>query len=260
MVKTNYHNHTWLCRHAKGMPEDYVKRAAELGYAEIGISDHGPLWDDSFIRMTEEEYRDIYLPAVELTKKRFSDKIKVFSGLEIEYVPGEEKHYEKLRKDLDYLILGQHFVIRNGKMIDVFRGLEEASLDTYTDAVIEGMETGYFRILAHPDVFLFNNPRWNEKAERVSRRIIETASRTGVFLEINANGFRRRKILNQDGAEVHPYPRKEFWNLVKEYQNVKILIGEDNHSPDYIGDRAAIKAREFAAELNLQVRERLFDV
>jgi histidinol-phosphatase (PHP family) len=161
---------------------------------------------------------------------------------------------------MDYLILGQHFVIRNGKMIDVFRGLEEASLDTYTDAVVEGMETGYFRILAHPDVFLFNNPRWNEKAERVSRRIIETASRTGVFLEINANGFRRRKILNQDGAEVHPYPRKEFWNLVKEYQNVKILIGEDNHSPDYIGDRAAIKAREFAAELNLQVRERLFDV
>ena len=39
MIKTNYHSHTYLCRHAQGIPEDYIKSIA-LGYEEIGISCH----------------------------------------------------------------------------------------------------------------------------------------------------------------------------------------------------------------------------
>ncbi|HEY8395905.1 MAG TPA: PHP domain-containing protein, partial [Bacilli bacterium] len=61
MAKTNYHNHTYLCRHAKGMPLDYIKKAVELGYEEIGISDHGPLFGHPHIRMSMDEFYDIYL-------------------------------------------------------------------------------------------------------------------------------------------------------------------------------------------------------
>ena len=54
MIKTNYHTHTKLCNHAEGMPIDYVARAVELGYREIGISDHGPLLKEWHYRMTIE--------------------------------------------------------------------------------------------------------------------------------------------------------------------------------------------------------------
>lgn len=81
MKKTDYHNHTSLCRHARGMPWDYVKRAVELGYEEIGISDHGPLLDDFFIRMTMKEYEEVYLPSLEKALAEFKDQIKIYRGL-----------------------------------------------------------------------------------------------------------------------------------------------------------------------------------
>ena len=40
MLKANYHTHTKLCNHAKGMPHDYVDAAVRYGMTEIGISDH----------------------------------------------------------------------------------------------------------------------------------------------------------------------------------------------------------------------------
>ena len=42
-IKDNFHTHIYLCKHATGNAEDYIKRAIELNYESIGISDHGPL-------------------------------------------------------------------------------------------------------------------------------------------------------------------------------------------------------------------------
>ena len=53
MLKANYHTHTKLCNHAVGMPEDYIKKAIELGFDELGMSDHAPVPREF---MSEEEY------------------------------------------------------------------------------------------------------------------------------------------------------------------------------------------------------------
>ena len=55
MLKTNYHTHCYLCGHAEGLPSDYIKKAIELGFSEIGISDHGPLLPSWTIRMNKEK-------------------------------------------------------------------------------------------------------------------------------------------------------------------------------------------------------------
>ena len=34
-IESNYHTHTFLCKHAIGDVEDYVKRAIQLGYHTI---------------------------------------------------------------------------------------------------------------------------------------------------------------------------------------------------------------------------------
>ncbi|HHX80943.1 MAG TPA: PHP domain-containing protein [Acholeplasmataceae bacterium] len=259
MAKTNYHNHTYLCQHAQGLPYDYIKRAVELDYDEIGMSDHGPILYDLFARMTLSEFYDIYLPDIEKAKQEFFKQIKIYKGLEIEYFQNHHQHYEMLLKDLDYLILGQHVLIHQSKFIDVFRDMNDEYLELYKDTVIEALETKYFRILAHPDIYLFGYQTWNEKTEKVARAIIEAAIRTDTLLEINANGIRRRRIINQDGEEVYLYPRKEFWTLLKAYPEAQIIINEDNHALKQIGDKAVFRAHEFAQELNLTIRDFLYD-
>ena len=65
-IKANYHTHIFLCKHAIGDVEDYVKKAIGLQYHTIAITDHGPL--PKFLqkklnsrRMSIEQYKEIYL-------------------------------------------------------------------------------------------------------------------------------------------------------------------------------------------------------
>lgn len=39
----DYHTHHVRCGHAEGRLEEYVQRAIELGYDQLGLSDHMPL-------------------------------------------------------------------------------------------------------------------------------------------------------------------------------------------------------------------------
>ena len=203
MKKTDYHNHTSLCRHARGMPWDYVKRAVELGYEEIGISDHGPLLDDFFIRMTMKEYEEVYLPALEKALAEFKDQIKIYRGLEIESLPNQVRHYEKLLEDLDYLILGQHFLISHGKLIDVYGSLDEDHLDAYGKVSTrpwKAVISGFLPIR----LFLLNNQHWNE-----TETVPGASSDRGQNRNLPRNQCQWfQKILNQDGEAVLPIPEK----------------------------------------------------
>ena len=57
LPKIDYHNHTPLCGHATGQPEEYVKQAIKMELDEIGFSDHAPLvaFDDPSVSMKFEE-------------------------------------------------------------------------------------------------------------------------------------------------------------------------------------------------------------
>lgn len=258
MNKTNYHTHVKLCNHAEGMPIDYVKKALELNYEEIGISDHGPLLKEWTFRMNRAEFYNIYLPEIELAQKLYGDKIKIYKGLELEYLEEYNDYYKSLLKDLDYVILGQHIIKNNNKLYDIYKEMNEENVILYKDQVIAGMKTGYFKILAHPDLFLFNYQTWNELTKKVSREIIEASIKYNCLLEVNANGIRRKPIYNQDGELVYIYPRIEFWRLVKEYKDAKVIIGEDNHKINFTGDNNVLKAYEFAKSLDLNIVHYLF--
>ena len=88
LIKANYHTHTFLCKHALGDVEDYVKKAISLGYHTIAITDHGPF--PKFLqkklnsrRMSIEQYTEVYLDMIERSKKLHEKEIKVLSGIEI---------------------------------------------------------------------------------------------------------------------------------------------------------------------------------
>ena len=98
-IKSNYHTHTELCKHAKGMPVDFAQKAVEFNVQILGISDHAPFKDVDFgYRMLFSEL-DLYCDAVDKAKSDFSDKVEILKSLEIEYLPEYTKgknYYEGL--------------------------------------------------------------------------------------------------------------------------------------------------------------------
>ncbi|MGI9240246.1 MAG: PHP domain-containing protein, partial [Verrucomicrobiales bacterium] len=108
----DYHTHTPLCRHATGEPTEYAARAAEIGLAEIGFSDHSPMEDDGFDdwRMKLSEFPD-YLAAVEQARRDYPN-MSIKLGLEVDYLEGGERWIGELAgmADYDYLIGSVHYI------------------------------------------------------------------------------------------------------------------------------------------------------
>ncbi len=259
LMKNNYHTHTYLCNHATGTVDDYVKKAIELGFDTIGISDHGPMdeFTDRSLRMVPKEY-PLYLKQCEKARKEYQDKINVLRAVEIEYLPNHDDYYKRLLLNLDYLALGQHYIIdetSQNNLRSVYRLSTIKHLESYADIVIEGMKSGCFAFLCHPDVMLINVHEFTKEIEQISDLIIEASIRYDVPLEINTNGIRKKPI-EINGEKRYRYPRKEFWQRVKK-KNAKVIVSSDAHQPNHLYDKDVERAYAFADELGIAVEEEL---
>jgi len=247
----------YLCRHAIGTVEDYVKSAIANGLTVLGMSDHGPFEElkDRSIRMRPNEF-PIYLSECDEAIRKYSDRIKIYKGLEIEYFQGHEAHYAKLLSQLDYLALGQHYIpstIGLNGLKSVYTLSKPEDLLIYASTLEQAIASGHFKFVCHPDLMLFGYGAFDEYAKQCSIRIIEAAVKYDVPLEINANGIRRGMFRSPEGIR-YIYPRQEFWELVKAYQG-KVIISSDAHDPSQIFDKAIPEAYEFAARLGIEVAE-----
>lgn len=265
-MRSNYHTHTYLCRHAEGRPIDYVKIASKLGYHTIGITDHGPLIPsikDQIIsrRMSFEEYHNLYLPQLEEAKKKYPNII-VFKGLELEYFEEMKEYYPKFLEQLDYLVLGQHFIHHQNKILSIYSNeIDAAAIESYKNDVIKAIETGYFKILAHPDLYCWTYNKWDENSKSVAKAIITAAIKHDVYLEINANGIRNcnrkeHKYLLNSNHVSYSYPKYEFWKLAKE-MNAKIIIDDDAHFFKHMNDEATKEAIKLAEELEIKIIDKI---
>jgi histidinol-phosphatase (PHP family) len=255
-IKTNYHTHCDLCNHAKGTIEDYVIQAIENGFTAIGISDHAPLdfLEERSVRMPMSMYPE-YKRQLKHAIVHYLDYILIYRSLEIEYFEHLDTHYQSLLEELDYLILGQHYIQINDQMISTYRLKSLEELKTYTKTVIKAMRTGYFKILAHPEIFLLHQPNFTEEINEMCKSIILTAKETNTLLEMNANGF-RKKLQVSEGKSYRIYPRTEFWQIVKDL-NAKTIISADAHDPKQLMDDAMVQTYEFARHLSIAVEEEL---
>ena len=48
IMRTNFHTHTYRCKHAGGTEQDYVLAAINQEVSILGFSDHAPYPDDRF--------------------------------------------------------------------------------------------------------------------------------------------------------------------------------------------------------------------
>lgn len=103
---------------------------------------------------------------------------------------------------VDYIIMGQHFVLNEEEHI--YSGElhhEEDMMMRYVDQVIEGLETGCFTYLAHPDLLNFGGSK--ENYEKAADKLCAYAAKNKVPLEINMLGMREHRH----------YPNFEFLRL-----------------------------------------------
>lgn len=229
MLKYNWHTHTKRCGHARGTDEEYVKEAIAAGIEKLGFSDHAcypGVWGNGQ-RMNYKEY-DGYVASIKELKERYKEQIDIYTGMEIECV---EEHLDTLirfRKEMDYMILGQHcFVLDNDESYYI---TSPGGLERYCDLLEKACEKGLADCIAHPDVCLYSYPQIDEAVTKTAERIGDLALRYDLPVEINCgSGVRRGKVPYDDG-ERYPYPVREFFRVFAE-KGCDVIIGLDIHDP-----------------------------
>lgn len=242
----NFHTHTSRCHHAYGEDEEYVAAAVAAGLVTLGFSDHAPLVLPEGIeggkllttRMTPEETEG-YFSSLLALREKYRGALDIRIGMEMEYDPitfGRNLDFLS-RFPLDYLILGQHFL--HGDLTGESTPMTpREKLGAYVRTVCEGMRTGVFTYVAHPDFGLFYIAREEpetplEECVGALSPIIETARETHVPLEYN--------LLGQ--SEGRPYPCPAFWREVAR-RDVPVVIGCDAHTPTRVANADEVRVAE----------------
>lgn len=238
-MKTNYHTHVQRCQHAFGTEEDYVRSAIQKGLSELGFSDHGPFPKDCFgMRMPYKELVE-YFEEVDRLKQSYGEQIILWKGLEIEYLPEFCDYYERLLTEcgVEYLLLGEHY-FKNGeqKILNIYETSSTEAYPDYARNIAEGIRTGYFNAVAHPDLFMIGGTVWDDNCSRAADIILDAAAVSGIPLEYNANGL-RRGIWDFPTGSRYPYPYEKFWHLAVN-AGVKVIVGSDCHEPHQVWDES----------------------
>ena len=249
-MKVNLHTHTFRCRHAKGTDEEFVLAAMAAGYDKLGFADHTPFpYTGGYScsdKMRMEELPD-YMDSVLSLKEKYKGRIEILLGLECEWIPEFAPFLGEMKQKMDYLLLGSHGDTR----IEPYSGMlkEPAQLWRYLEFTLEGMESGLFLYLAHPDVMLGRYPAFDETAAEVSRKLCREAYRLGLPLEYNLYGIYKGVKPGCLG-----YPCEDFWRIAAE-ENCTAVIGVDAHVPGCFQATPMEPAVEFLHSLGITVLE-----
>lgn len=238
----NYHTHTARCNHAVGEDREYVEAAIAAGYRVLGFADHAPfVFPGDYVsptRMTAAETEG-YFSSLTALKKEYAPDITIYIGFESEYLPPLLPAQDALLADypLDYMILGQHFILPepDGHYTGFAGDLE--GLVRYTDSIIEGMESGRYIYTAHPDLYNYRGEGTQEQFRRIARYMKEE----DIPVEINLLGI----------ATGRHYPSSLFLRTAAE-EGCSAIIGVDAHDPRAF-ERRGIEQRgiEIAEEFGL---------
>jgi len=252
-VLVDYHTHTPLCAHALGEPAEYVQRAAALGLAEIGISEHSP-WmiqaPDEKLAPTDEEFAQV-VDAVQALQRRHNhaaSPLHVRLGIEMDFVPSRlHRARDYLAKyPWDYVIGSIHHLEKWGIDNPTYRAEYERRdlwqiYEEYFAAVRQMAETGLFDTIGHVDVIKKFGYRPAGDLRPLYDQLARTFEETGVVVEINTSGR------DKDAREFYPAP--PLLDALAR-AGVPITLGSDAHRPREVG-RYFAEARALLLSLGI---------
>ncbi len=243
----NLHTHSHFCD-GKKAPEEYVKRAIELGFHTLGFSSHAPVPFENHFAIKEEQLNE-YFNTIRNLKKKYKTQIQLLLSLEIDYIPGITKDFSEFSKsgNLDYTIGGVH-LIRN-KEIDglwfidgpwqeryveglqkLFNGHGRRGVEAYYNQVLEMIATQKPDIIAHLDkIKMHNKNRYFSEEEEWYKdlvwKILNFISKeTNCIVEVNTRGLYKKRC---DTFFPGPDILEQIHHL-----NIPITLSSDAHKPE----------------------------
>ncbi|MBM4160108.1 MAG: histidinol-phosphatase HisJ [Ignavibacteria bacterium] len=232
---SDYHTHTVLCKHGEGDVEQYILKAIELGFDEVGCSDHSPMPGnfDPQHRMSLEQYYSIYAPSVLELAEKYKDRIVVKRGIEAEFLPGQEQWVGGFVREngFDFVIGSVHFVSEDGEEMPLFgREYEGCELEDlyegYYEAIRASAKSGMFDIIAHVDLIKKFGHRSSKRIDELIREALKAIKASDLCLEINTSGLRK--------PERETYPGEGILKIAKELR-IPLTLGSDAHRPEDVG-------------------------
>lgn len=251
------HIHTALCRHAQGMPLDYVRVALSKGVPEICVTDHAPAPDgyDAENRMALEDF-PLYVEAVAEAARAFPGQVKL--GIEADYYPGCEAYLSRFLASAPFdLVLGSvHFIGDWGFDHPATLGRwREADIrqvwSDYFDLICRMAKMRHFDAVAHIDLpkkFGYRLP--DPELRELIAPALDVVAEAGMALELNTSG--RRKPVGES------YPSLSVLRLARE-RRIPLLFGSDAHAPSETGDgfaEAVSLAREAGYDSTVRFEKR----
>jgi histidinol-phosphatase (PHP family) len=232
------HMHTYLCGHAFGEPEAFVRSAAAKGIDLVTFTCHVPMRDvDGFagqgIRMSYDDlprYRELVEEARAVGE---SVGVEVLYGIEGEYFPDESMLVEQWQlfedESFDFVLCSLHH------QLPLFREWlhrfesHEAIATAYFEQVANAAKTGKYDSIAHPDLIRIYNtipPFAPETQETAIRRMLADVAESDTCLEVNTSGLIKQIF------ELHPAPQILSWAAEA---GVRLTLGSDSHRPEQVG-------------------------
>lgn len=243
-MRIDYHTHHERCGHAVGKLEDYVRKAAELGLDQLGLSDHLPL-----IHVDPAAYYpEMAMPLEELPryveeclelKERYRGIIDIRVGLEADYIEGYEERIRELLSPYpwDYLIGSVHFLeewdITDFRQVHGWEGKEPIDVyRRYYRAIQQAASSGLYDIIGHMDVIKRfgygpQDPEGQAEVRELERSALLAIKEAGIAMELNASG------LTKPCAEMFPAPHviRQAFEL-----GIPFTLGSDSHDPAKLGE------------------------
>jgi histidinol-phosphatase (PHP family) len=145
-------------------------------------------------------------------------------------------------KGVDYLILGNHNM-GNPHNAQEWNGAN-VNLSMYCEQLVDGIKSGLFSMIAHPDFIFRYYPHWDNDCIEITNAIIKESIKHNIPLEFNLNGLANKRT-SMD------YPADEFWKLVS-CSNAKVIIEADAHQIETLNYPIHERSLKLIKEWNLQ--------
>lgn len=176
---------------------DIVRKAEEMGYQYLGISDH-----TEFLKVERGlSEKELLMQKKEIDK--IKSKIKILHGCECNILDnGSLDMKDSLLRKMDYVIAGVHSSLRMKRK-------------EMTERIIKAMENPFVDIISHPTGRLI---KIRKGYDFDFEKILEVAKKTGTILEINSSPYR--------------LDLKDSYIRRAKEKGVKMIINSDAHQKE----------------------------
>lgn len=251
MQLSNYHSHCTFCD-GRSIPEDFVKFAISHGFRAYGFSSHSPLPFETNWNMSKDEMPE-YLAEINRLQVKYSDRLEIYVGLEIDYLDetynASIPYFKEL--PLDYRIGSIHFLPISDQLLEKNMVCIDGSFRDYAHSVIEYfegdirllvkrffhstlqmIEAGGIDIVGHMDKIYMNGQKFSDFSfdadwyQEPFNACLDLIAEKGLMMEVNTKNLTQKQ---------ETYPKMEYLSRIRE-MNIPVMVNSDCHYPNLVND------------------------